>query len=113
MSVMPYPNLITATRMLGNLVAAIVLLAVAIAILRLLHRNSQSSGGSSWTPLVAFVCGPVLSTLYFFVDVLWLGHGSYSIPSDYYDTYWRVLVIGFVAGALGAVVFWFEARFTA
>lgn len=108
-----YPNLIAATRMVGNVVAAFVLLGVGITVLHLLHRNStsKSSRRARWAPVIAFMLGPLFATLYFVADVVWFEHGSYTIRSDYYDTYWRVLAIGFVAGALGAFAIWLESKF--
>lgn len=104
-------NVIAATRMGGNLVAGFVLLAIGVAWLRWLHRRSKSNERTNSAPIIAFVCGPLLASMYFMADVLWFGHGAYTIPSDYLDTYWRVLVIGIVAGTLGSFAFWLESKF--
>jgi H+/Cl- antiporter ClcA len=39
---------------------------------------------------------------------------AHTLPAsaiDYLDTYWRVLVIGIVAGTLGSFAFWRESKF--
>jgi hypothetical protein len=107
---MPGTTLIGATRMQGNLIAAFVLLVVGVALLGWLHRKGSAKHGFNWAPVIAFMCGPAIATAYFVADVLWFGHGTYAIASDYYDTYWRVLVIGLVAGTLGAIAFWMVSR---
>ncbi|WP_417740613.1 hypothetical protein [Rosistilla oblonga] len=103
-------SLIGATRMQGNLIAAFVLLVLGVALLRWLHRKDNAKRGFNWAPVIAFICGPAIATAYFVADVLWFGHGTYTIASDYFDTFWRVLVIGLAAGTLGAIAFWMEPR---
>lgn len=96
-------NMIAATRMHGNPIAVFVLLAIGVALLHWLHRKANPSQETNWVPVLAF--------MYFVGDVFWFGNGTYTIPSDYFDAYWRALVIGIVAGTLGAIAFWLEPKF--
>lgn len=102
--------LIAATPMLGNLITALVMLVMGVVLFRGMRGSAKAKGGVNWTPIVAFLCGPALATVYFVCDVLWIGHGTYTLASDYFDMYWRVLVIGLVAGTLGAMAFWVEQK---
>lgn len=103
--------LIAATPMLGNLVTALVMLVLGVVLFRGLRQRDNTKRGYNWAPFVAFLCGPATATAYFVGYVVWSGDGTYTITSDYFDTYCRILVIGLTAGVLGAIAFWIEQRF--
>lgn len=102
--------LIAATPMLGNLIAALVMLVLGVVLFRGIRGRDRVTSGFNWAPIVAFLSGPALATVYLVCDVLWSGHGTYTLASDYFDICWRVLVIGLVAGTLGALAFWTEQK---
>ena len=96
--------------MRGNLVAAAILLIAGVILMRTLRPSDTSPQRQRWVPIVAFLCGPILAFLYFVADVAWLSHGIYIDRSDYFETLWRVLVIGVIGGAIGAFAIWIGLR---
>lgn len=60
--------------------------------------------------MVALISGPLLASLFFAADVFWFKQGVYVLPSDYVHTFISLMVVGIVAGAIGAFAIWFAEQ---
>jgi hypothetical protein len=106
----PTPNepslLLAMADMRGNFVAVAVLLAIGIAVLRLVNPAAGDSTPRRWLVGAAFVCGPISALVFFIADVFWVSPYDYIVSQDYIDSIVPILIIGFIGGALGAAAIW-------
>jgi hypothetical protein len=68
--------------------------------------NTVSRRG--WIPAIAFVSGPVLTVGWRIVDIYCVS--KYTHPDDVAPMIVSAVIIGLVAGAIGAVAFWIAER---
>jgi hypothetical protein len=107
----PTPNeptlLLAMADMRGNVVAVAVLLAIGIAVLRLVNPAAGDSTPRRWLIVAAFVCGPISALVFFIADVFWVSpYDYYIVAQDYIDSIVPILIIGLIGGALGATAIW-------
>ena len=90
--------------MRGPCLAAVVLLAVGVVVLRVARPRGDNQASRWWLPLVAFLCGPLAVIGWFLVDVFLVAPYSYVTTSDLTETFVPFMAIGVISGTLGAIV---------
>ena len=99
-------HLLAMADMRGNLVAAGVLLALGVFVLRLVEPTSDTPK-SRWRLVgVAFVCGPAAALAWFVADIFWISPRYYLMTGDYAESLPPILIIGFISGTVGAATIW-------
>lgn len=96
--------------MRGNLVAAVVVLAIGLVLLRMLSPNRGRAKSAIWIPIVALIAGPLLGIALWAFHVFVLTPENYIFPSDYLGLLTPILVIGTFVGVATALVFAFGYR---
>ena len=102
---MMFSPLLAMADMRGNLVAAGVVLAIGLVLLRLLSPNGVRSKSQISIPIVALIAGPIVGIGWWAVDVFVLAPDLYVFPSDYIESLPPHLLIGLFVGVVTALAF--------
>lgn len=97
------PPLFAMFDMRGPLLAAAVVFAIGLLLLRLLSRRDVPSRSHIWLPLVALGAGPVVGLGWWALDVFVLSPESYVTPSEYFASLPGTLLIGTFVGVITAL----------
>jgi hypothetical protein len=102
---MMFSHLLAMADMRGNLIAAGVVLAFGLVLLRLLSPNSVRSKSHIWVSVVALIAGPIVGIVWWALDVFVLAPELYIFPSDYLEVLPPILLIGTFVGVIAALAF--------
>jgi hypothetical protein len=93
--------------MVGNIVAAALVLLMGAAVLRTLHGPAQARGRQVWRVATAcLIMGPVIAAMWYAVEYVAGSH----IPSDIPEELPPILLIGTIAGGVTALAAWLLAK---
>ena len=95
--------------MRGNVVAGIIVVMVGAGFVRSLKPPSIKAPTRRWIPVVALITGPVFAFVWCIVEA-YISPGSYTQPGDFAATAVPAVIIGLVAGVIGAAGFWIAER---
>lgn len=98
--------LLAMVNMSGNLVAAVVFLALGVSVLRSIKAASGRSEPRRWLVGAAILCGPALAFAFWLADIFWISPDSYLLARDYVESLTPILFIGLIAGTLCAAAIW-------
>ncbi|WP_146517031.1 hypothetical protein [Rubripirellula amarantea] len=96
--------------MTGNIIAAIVLLVVCVAVLRYLRRSS--SDRQRGLPWIALIAGPAFAAFYVWIDYNWIQPYNYRTWDDAIHSIIPVMIVGAFGGCVGAASIWIGNRLT-
>jgi hypothetical protein len=94
--------------MRGNLVMGLVVALVGAVLVRSMKSPARSVARRRWIPAIALISGPLLTVGWCVVDAYYVS--QYAHPDDFVPTVVSAVVIGLVAGAIGATAFWLAER---
>ena len=102
---MVFPHLIAMVDMRGNFIAAGVILAIGLVLLRLLPPKAVLAKSQIWIPVVALIAGPILGICWWAIDVFLLSPDLYVSSSEYFEVLPPILIIGTFVGVVTALAF--------
>lgn len=102
--------LATAGIHIDDALIVIIVAAAGAALIQCLRPASSKAARRLWIPAVALISGPLLTFGWCVIDARYISPASYVHPSDFAATAVALVIVGLVAGVIGATAIWIAER---